>query len=74
MTTGLKKKYLLGRVQMNLKKKGLAVAGALTLGASLIVSITAAEAATPASWVGPVPAKTGATKGGTVTVINTSRF
>jgi peptide/nickel transport system substrate-binding protein len=74
MTTGLKKKHLLGRVQMNLKKKGLAVAGALTLGASLIVSITAAEAATPASWVGPVPAKTGATKGGTVTVITQADF
>lgn len=59
---------------MNLKKKGLAVAGALTLGASLIVSITAAEAATPASWVGPVPAKTGATKGGTVTVITQADF
>jgi len=68
MTTGLNKKQLLGRVQMNLKKKGLAITGALALGASLIVSITSAEAATPASWTGPVPAKPGATQGGTVTI------
>ena len=59
---------------MRLKKKGLALAGALTLGASVIVSITSAEAATPASWIGPVPAKPGATNGGTVTLYNQADF
>mgnify|MGYP007012797296 FL=1 len=55
MTTGLNKKQLLGRVQMNLKKKGLAITGAVALSASLLVSINSAQAA-PASWNGPVPA------------------
>ena len=70
MTIGLRKKPLLGRVQMNLKKKALAAAGVLALSASAIVSVTTAEAANPASWTGPVPAKAGAVKGGTVTIIN----
>ncbi|NCV73350.1 MAG: ABC transporter substrate-binding protein [Actinobacteria bacterium] len=71
---GYENQQLLGGVQMRLKKKGLALAGALTLGASVIVSITSAEAATPASWIGPVPAKPGATKGGTVTLYNQADF
>ena len=37
---GYENQQLLGGVQMRLKKKGLALAGALTLGASVIVSIT----------------------------------
>ena len=37
MTTGLNKKQILGRVQMNLKKKGLAITGAVALSASLLV-------------------------------------
>jgi len=73
MTTGLNKKQLLGRVQMNLKKKGLAITGAVALSASLLVSINSAQAA-PASWNGPVPAKAGATKGGTVTVVTQADF
>ena len=74
MTTGLNKKQLLGRVQMNLKKKGLAITGAVALSASLLVSINAAQAATPASWTGPVPAKAGAIKGGTVTIVTQADF
>ena len=73
MTTGLNKKQLLGRVQMNLKKKGLAITGAVALSASLLVSINSAQAA-PASWNGPVPAKAGATKGGTVTIVTQADF
>jgi peptide/nickel transport system substrate-binding protein len=69
MTIGLRKKPLLGRVQMNLKKKLIASAGVLVLSASTVASVTSAQAA-PASWTGPVPAKAGAVKGGTVTIIN----
>ena len=67
MTIGLRKKPLLGRVQMNLKKKVLATVGALAIGATTLVSVGTAQAA-PASWTGPVPAKAGAVKGGTVTI------
>jgi len=67
MTIGLRKKPLLGRVQMNLKKKVLATVGALSIGATTFVSAGTAQAA-PASWTGPVPAKAGAVKGGTVTI------
>ena len=67
MTIGLRKKPLLGRVQMNLKKKVLATVGALSIGATTFVTAGTAQAA-PASWTGPVPAKAGAVKGGTVTI------
>ena len=56
MTIGLRKKPLLGRVQMNLKKKALATVGALAIGATTFVTVGTAQAA-PASWTGPVPAK-----------------
>ncbi|MSZ54374.1 MAG: hypothetical protein F2589_03715 [Actinobacteria bacterium] len=69
MTIGLRKKPLLGRVQMNLKKKIIASVGVLVMSASTVASVTSAQAA-PASWTGPVPAKAGAVKGGTVTIIN----
>ena len=59
---------------MNLKKKGLAITSALALSASVIVTTSSAEAATPASWNGPVPAKAGATKGGTVTIVTQGDF
>jgi peptide/nickel transport system substrate-binding protein len=52
---------------MNLKKKVLATVGALAIGATTLVSVGTAQAA-PASWTGPVPAKAGAVKGGTVTI------
>ncbi len=39
------------------------------MSASTVASVTSAQAA-PASWTGPVPAKAGAVKGGTVTIIN----
>jgi peptide/nickel transport system substrate-binding protein len=52
---------------MNLKKKVLATVGALAIGATTLVSVGTAQAA-PASWTGPVPAKAGAFKGGTVTI------
>ena len=70
MTIGLRKKPLLGRVQMNLKKKLIASAGVLVLSASTVASVTSAQAANPASWSGPIPAMPGAVKGGTVTIIN----
>ena len=59
---------------MNLNKKGLAIVSAVALSASLIVSINSAQAATPASWTGPVPAKAGAVKGGTVTIVTQADF
>jgi peptide/nickel transport system substrate-binding protein len=52
---------------MNLKKKALATVGALAIGATTFVTVGTAQAA-PASWTGPVPAKAGAVKGGTVTI------
>jgi len=73
MTIGLHKKPLLGRVQMNLKKKVLATVGALSIGATTFVTAGTAQAA-PASWTGPVPAKAGAVKGGTVTIQAQSDF
>ena len=70
MTIGLRKKPLLGRVQMNLKRKAIAAAGVLVLSITGVALVNPASAATPASWIGPVPAKAGAVKGGTVTIIN----
>jgi len=74
MTIGLRKKPLLGRVQMNLKRKAIATAGVLALSITAVVLVNPASAATPASWIGPVPAKAGAVKGGTVTIINQGDF
>ena len=58
---------------MNLKKKVLATVGALSIGATTFVTAGTAQAA-PASWTGPVPAKAGAVKGGTVTIQAQSDF
>jgi peptide/nickel transport system substrate-binding protein len=74
MTIGLRKKPLLGRVQMNLKRKAIAAAGVLVLSITGVALVNPASAATPASWIGPVPAKPGAVKGGTVTIINQGDF
>ena len=72
MTTGICKK-LRERARMSLKKKTVAVLGAIAIASTALLTVNAANAATN-NWNGPVAPMKGAVKGGTVTLMEQSDF